>query len=94
MPPFLWPALLTAGIVALHRIVPARTVEGYVTGADGKRLHYRLNGLRVFVLVIAAWAGACAAGWLAWDAFYVHRWELAAGACAFGLLFTFAVVSS
>ncbi len=92
MPPVLWPAALTLAIVALHRVVPARVVDGYVAGPDGKPLRYRLNGLRVFVLVIAAWAGACAQGFIAWDAFYVHRWELAAGACAFGLLFTFAIV--
>ena len=29
---------------------------------------------------------------LSWNAFYVHRWEMAAGACALGLLFTLAIV--
>ena len=79
-------------MLALHALVPARAVEGYVRDANGNRLRYRLNGLRVFALAIAAWAGACWVGWLRWDAFYVHRWQLAAGACVLGVLLTLAIV--
>jgi delta14-sterol reductase len=86
------PAVLTAVIVLLHRVLPARDVEGYVTGPDGQRLRYRLNGLLVFLVVVAAWAGACWSGALAWSAFFVHRWALVTGACLFGLLFTLAIV--
>jgi protein-S-isoprenylcysteine O-methyltransferase Ste14 len=89
---FLWPVVIYAWVLGLHLLVPARWVDGYVRDANGKPLRYRLNGLRVFLLTIGAWAGACALGWLRWDLFYLHRWELAAGACALGLIFTLAIV--
>lgn len=92
VPAFLWPLFLDAAILALHLLLPARTVQGYVAGPDGKPLRYRLNGLWVFFASVGLWAAACSAGLLAWDAFWVHRWELAAGACALGLAFSFAVV--
>jgi delta14-sterol reductase len=87
------PLAVYAVVLALHLVVPARWVDGYVRDpATGERLRYRLNGLRVFALVIAGWALAGWAGLLPWDLFYVHRWEMAAGACALGLLFTLAIV--
>jgi len=87
-----WPAVVYALVFALHLVLPARHVEGYVRDAGGKPLRYRLNGLLVFLATVGAWALVCRAGWLEWDAFFVHRWELAAGACVLGLLFTLFVV--
>ena len=55
-------------------------------------MRYRLNGLRVFIVVVALYVAACAMGWLAPDALYLHRWELVAGACGVGLLFTGLIV--
>jgi delta14-sterol reductase len=93
LPPTLWPALIYLLIFVLHLAVPARRVSGYVVHpATGKKLRYRLNGLRVLLIVVALWALACWPGWIAWDAFYLHRWEMLAGACWIGLLFTFAIV--
>ncbi len=89
---FFVPALLSCFIVVLHRLLPARDVVGYVKDEGGERLRYRLNGLVVFVLTVIAWALACHFGLLAWDAFFVHRWALAIGACVFGLLFSAAIV--
>jgi delta14-sterol reductase len=89
---FAWPAVISGGIFALHALLPARQVEGYVRGANGAPLCYRLNGPLVFAVSVAIWVGICRAGWLAWDAFYLHRWEMAAGACVLGILFTLAVV--
>ena len=44
-------------VLALHLVVPARWVDGYVVDpATGRKLRYRLNGLRVMILVVAAWA--------------------------------------
>jgi delta14-sterol reductase len=87
------PLAVYAVVLALHLVVPARWVDGYVRDpATGAPLRYRLNGLRVFVLVIAGWALAGATGVLPWELFYVHRWEMAAGACVLGLIFTLAVV--
>lgn len=92
MPAFLWPALVYALVLLLHLMVPALWTDGYVRDASGKPLRYRLNGLRVCAVTVVLWILACARGWLAWDAFYVHRWEMLAGACAFGLVFTLLIV--
>ena len=93
VPGFLWPLLVYALVLCLHLIVPARWTDGYVRSqVTGAPLRYRLNGLRVLVLVMAIWAAACGSGLLPWDLFYVERWSMAAGACALGLIFTLAVV--
>jgi len=93
VPGFLWPLLVYALVLGLHLIVPARWTDGYVRDpVTGAPLRYRLNGLRVLVVVGALWAAACSRGVLAWDLFYVERWSMAAGACALGLVFTLAVV--
>jgi delta14-sterol reductase len=92
MPGFLWPVVIYAVVLLLHLAVPGRWVDGYVRDAAGRPLRYRLNGLRVFVVTVALYVGACRLGWIAPDVFYVHRWAMAAGACALGLAFTFAIV--
>jgi protein-S-isoprenylcysteine O-methyltransferase Ste14 len=92
MAPILWPTALYAAILLLHWFVPGRWVTGYVTDERGDKLRYRLNGLRVLAIVLALWAVACAAGLARWDAFYLHRWEMVAGACLLGLAFTLAIV--
>lgn len=94
IPAFLWPAFLYAAVLLLHLVLPARNVAGYLKDASGAPLRYRLNGLLVLVVSAGLWAAAGATGWLAWDSFYLHRWELAAGACVLGLVFTFWVVLS
>ncbi|MEQ1502564.1 MAG: hypothetical protein ABMB14_10050, partial [Myxococcota bacterium] len=44
-----------AVILALHRVVPARHVVGYVRDErTGEPLRYRLNGLRVLGIAVAA----------------------------------------
>lgn len=92
---FLAPAGVYALVTILHLIVPARTVDGYVTDpATKKPYRYRLNGLIVYWLTIGLWAFACSSGWLAWDFFWTTRFEGLAGACVFGLIFTFGVVLS
>src|SRR5439155_2773407 len=89
---FLWPIAIYAVVLALHVVVPGRWVDGYVRDAAGRPLRYRLNGLRVFVVTVAMYAGACRLGWIAWDVFWVHRWAMAASACVLGLGFTLAIV--
>lgn len=92
MPGFLWPPVVYALVLGLHLIVPARSTAGYVKDAAGAPLRYRLNGLRVLLVVVTLWAAAAARGLLPWDLFYVERWSMAAGACAAGLVFTLATV--
>jgi delta14-sterol reductase len=94
VPGFLWPLVVYAVVLGLHLVVPARRVDGYVKDGAGVRLRYRLNGLRVLAVTLALWGLACRSGLLPWDLFYLERWSMAAGACAFGLIFSFAIVLS
>jgi delta14-sterol reductase len=90
---FFAPWLVYAAVLLLHLGIPARRVQGYVLDDTGTRkLHYRLNGLRVMAVSVALWAAACQWAGLPWDYLWTHRWEGLAGACALGLLFTAAVV--
>jgi Delta14-sterol reductase len=79
-------------VLVLHVVLPGRWVDGYVKDAEGRPLRYRLNGLFVLLVTIALWALVCARGIVAWDFFWVHRWESLAGACLVGLVFTGAMV--
>jgi delta14-sterol reductase len=89
MTALLGPLLVYGLIFALHLWLPAREVDGYVHDpATGRPLRYRLNGLRVLFATVAIYALLCLIGAMPWDFFYLHRWEMAAGACAIGLLFT------
>ncbi len=89
----LLPLVVYGIVLVLHLVVPGRWVDGYVIDRKtGKPLRYRLNGLRVFALVLAGYVGLCWLGWVPWDVFYVHRWACAIGACALGLLFSAAIV--
>jgi protein-S-isoprenylcysteine O-methyltransferase Ste14 len=93
MPAFLWPAGICLAVLVLHLVVPARWVDGYVVDPrNGRKLRYRLNGIPVLALAVTAWALACWSGAMAWDAFWIHRYEMLAGACVLGLLFTLAIV--
>ncbi len=90
---FLAPACVYGVITLLHLVLPARTVDGYVTDpATQKPYRYRLNGMIVYVTTVALWLFACSSGWLAWDFFWATRWEGLSGACVLGLLFTLGVV--
>jgi protein-S-isoprenylcysteine O-methyltransferase Ste14 len=89
---FFAPWLVYALVIALQLVVPARHVDGYVRDDAGHRLHYRLNGLRVFAVILALYFGACQLGWLARDFLWTYRFEGLAGACTLGLLFTAAIV--
>lgn len=84
--------IVYAAILGLHVVLPARRVEGYVRDETGAPLTYRLNGWLVMLVSVGMWAGACRAGWLAWDALWTHRWIGLAGAATLGLIFTFWIV--
>jgi delta14-sterol reductase len=93
LPGFAWPVVLYALVLLLNAVVPGRWVDGYVLDPrTGKPLRYHLNGLRVYAIVVALYALAGSCGWLSWDVFWVHRWEMAASACVIGLIFTFIIV--
>jgi delta14-sterol reductase len=90
---FFAPWLIYALLMALHLVLPARAVEGYVRDPrSGEPLRYRLNGPLVLVAAVALWALAGRSRLLPWDWLYNHRWSALAGACAIGLLFSFAML--
>ena len=91
-PGLLWILPLYGALLALHLGLPARRVSGYVRDPAGVPLRYRLNGILVLLSSVGLWAAACQLRLLAWDALYVHRWELAEGACMLGAAFTLWVV--
>jgi delta14-sterol reductase len=90
---FLYVLVIYALVLGLNWIVPGSWVDGYVRGPDGKPLRYHLNGLRVYAIVVALYALLAWRGLIAWDAFYLDRWPMAASACAIGLGFTFAIIA-
>jgi protein-S-isoprenylcysteine O-methyltransferase Ste14 len=82
-----------AFVFVVHLVVPGRWVEGYVRDPVTNRpLRYRLNGLRVMLVVVAVYVVLGRTGLVPWDVFWVHRWPMAFAACAVGLAFTFALV--
>ena len=90
---FLAPVVVYAVVIALHLLLPAQRVDGYVIDPKTQSpFLYRLNGLAVFILTIVLWAFICWRGWLAWDFFWTTRWEGLAGACILGLIFTLVMV--
>jgi protein-S-isoprenylcysteine O-methyltransferase Ste14 len=94
-PALLAPLAVYGVVLALHLLVPGRWVDGYVLDpATGRPLRYRLNGLRVLFVTLALYAGASLLGWIPWEIFYLHRFEMAAGACGIGLVFTLWIVLS
>jgi len=85
--------LIYALIFALHLVLPARWVDGYVVDpSSGRPLRYRLNGLRVMVASLLLYGLAGATGALPWDYLYEQRWTTLMTACALGLGFTAAIV--
>ena len=85
--------LIYALLLALHIMLPARKVTGYVRDPSrGQPLSYRLNGPFVLAVAVGLWVLAGRSGLLSWDWLYHHRWSGLAGSCALGLVFSFAVV--
>lgn len=92
---FFAPWVMFAVILGLHVVLPARRVTGYVRDErSGELLRYRLNGLLVFAVAVAAWFAAGYSSVMPWDWLWQHRWSGAAGALTLGLLASAAVVVS
>ncbi|MDE2972052.1 MAG: DUF1295 domain-containing protein [Acidobacteriota bacterium] len=90
---FFAPWAVFAGIFALHLVLPARRVAGYVRDEKrGERLRYRLNGPLVLGVTLGAWFAAGWSGVMPWDWLWQHRWPGAAGAMTLGLVVSAAVV--
>jgi len=86
------PLVVYALVLALHVVLPARVVDGYVRGPEGRPLRYRLNGLAVYAAVLGLYATACRLGVVPWDFFWQHRVASALGAVGLRLVFTLVIV--
>ena len=92
---FFAPWIIYVLILALHLILPARKVVGYVPNqGTGELLRYRLNGPLVLAFVVALWFVVGGTGLLAWDWLYAHRWSGLVGSAVLGLLLSFGAVLS
>ena len=90
---FLTPWIVYAGITALHLILPAFKLKGYVKHEKtGELLNYRINGIFVLAASVLIWYllghfGIVPHTWL-----YDVRWPSLAGAVVMGLSFSFIIV--
>ena len=90
---FLTPWFVSAVVLGLSVVLPARRVVGYVRDErTGQLLRYRLNGPLVFVVTIGLWLLAGYSGLMPWDWLWAHRWSGAAGALALGIVASAVVV--
>jgi hypothetical protein len=76
----------------LYAVLPGRWVTGYVKNERGEPLRYHLDGLQVFVVVIAGYVALAASHTIAWDIFYVHRVDMVITAIGIGIVFTLSIV--
>lgn len=90
---FLTPILIYFMITALHLVVPARKVKGYVSDDNtGEKLSYRLNGRRVLIISVLLWIGAGLVNSEYFSWLYTVRFYSLAAALFMGLLFTILIV--
>ena len=89
----LTPIVVFVFVFGLNYVVPGQSVDGYVEDeSTGRPLRYRLNGLRVLLIVLALYGLLGSLGWLPWDWFYLVRWPALVSACVIGLLYTLVLV--
>ena len=86
---FFAPIVICGALLALHVVLPAHRVRGYIADpATGGPYIYRLNGLLVLAAAIGGGLAAGSTGWLDWGWLHRHAWWGAAGATALGALAT------
>ena len=72
---FFAPVIIYAGILALHLLLPARRVTGYVVNeTNGKQFGYRINGFLVMLVTVLAWAALGATDIVPFEWLYHQRW--------------------
>lgn len=87
------PAAIYAVVLLLHVVLPARRVSGYILDPrTGQPQVYRINGLRVLMVMLCGFVVAAQADLIdpAW--FWRERWSLLIGACVLGLGYTLVLV--
>ena len=79
-------------VFALHKWLPAKEVDGYITNQAGQPQRYIINGLWVLIALLMLISALALLNVLHWSWFYLNRWPLVAGACVLGLLYTLQLV--
>ncbi|KAL1865894.1 hypothetical protein Daus18300_007006 [Diaporthe australafricana] len=85
--------LIELGVLALHVILPAQEIDGYVRDTKGKPLRYRLNGIPVIAASVLAWVALCWTGLLPWGFLYEHSGTTCVCALIVGLAFSAWIVA-
>ena len=86
--------IVYAFLLILHLFVPARTMDGYVLDTStGHPYKYRINGLAVLLVAVAAWALLGRFRIVPYDWLYRHRWSGLGGAVALGLIASYFMVA-
>jgi delta14-sterol reductase len=89
------PAIIFAVIFFLNAFLPGRDVKGYISRPDSEeRMTYHLNGIFVFIVVIAAWFLLGITDTVPLDYLYRQRWYGLAGACLLGIIISLVMVLS
>jgi len=90
---FFVPALLYVALFLLNGYLPGRWVNGYITNpGTSEKMRYRLNGILVFFAAVLIWFLLGYFNLISYDWLYRYRWYELAGAFAFGIFFSLAVV--
>ncbi|MFO7935765.1 MAG: DUF1295 domain-containing protein [Bacteroidales bacterium] len=87
------PVVVMTAVFLLNAFLPGRYVRGYISRPGStEKVTYHLNGIFVFIVVIAAWFLLGITGTLPFDFLYKTRWYGLAGACLLGIVFSLVVV--
>jgi delta14-sterol reductase len=90
---FITPWIVYFVITALHYLLPAKRVSGYVRSEPGgELLRYRLNGIWVMLASLLLWFLLGYFNWVPFDWLYQVRWYSLAGAFTLGILYTLRAV--
>ena len=88
----LGPLIVYGLVYLLHRWLPGRIVDGYLTDEGGAPLRYLINGRWVLLVLLLLITGLTLSGLFDWTSFYAYRWSMLAGACVLGLVYTLQLV--
>lgn len=93
LPGFFAPWAIFVLVLGLQVLMPARQIKGYARDEiSNEPLAYRLNGLPVFIVVVAVWLVAGFTGLMPFEWLWQHRWNGVAGAFVLALIASAAVL--
>ena len=89
------PAVIFAVIFLLNAFLPGRNIRGYISRPGSEdRMTYHLNGIFVFIVMVAAWFLLGLTDTVPFDYLYKYRWYGLAGACLLGVIISLILVLS